>query len=345
MSSIVAFPTAIVGLGFGRWVVRHLQRPPLSDLFPIMALCDADQGRTTEISTQYGIAAASLDDILADPAIKVVGLFTGPVGRADLIRKIIHAGKDVMTTKPFERDPAAALAIFQEAAALGRVIHLNSPAPVLPPDLARIAEWRHHYDLGAPVAAHLSTWAHYREQPDGGWTDDPALCPVAPIFRIGIYLINDALEFFGAPAEVQVMSSRLFTGRPTPDNAQLGIRFRNGGLATIQASFCVNDGDFYRNSLMLHFAQGTIYRNAGSVGRAGKAGHLSLIVNHEGKPHLAEEAEFSSISGEYQWEEFHRAIVAREVASLDFAHKVADGLKVIEAMARSEREGRPVVVA
>ena len=47
------------------------------------------------------------EELLEDPAVPVIGLFTGPSRRADFVRKIIRAGKDVMTTKPFERDPQA----------------------------------------------------------------------------------------------------------------------------------------------------------------------------------------------------------------------------------------------
>jgi hypothetical protein len=50
--------------------------------------------------------------LIADPNIPVIGLYTGPVGRAALIHRIIEAGKDVMTTKPFELDSEAALAVM-----------------------------------------------------------------------------------------------------------------------------------------------------------------------------------------------------------------------------------------
>ncbi len=36
-------------------------------------------------------------------------------------------------------------------------------------------------------------------------------------------------------------------------NAQLGIRFNNGAIANIYSSFCVDDLQFYRNSLTLNF--------------------------------------------------------------------------------------------
>jgi hypothetical protein len=47
------------------------------------------------------------------------------------------------------------------------------------------------------------------------------------------------------------------------------------------------------------------------------------------------------ISGFYDWATFHRAISQKEMSPIDHPQKVAAGLRVIEAMARSERTGRP----
>ena len=51
------------------------------------------------IAERLGVKAyTDLDELVADPDIPAIGLFTGPVGRADLVRRIIRAGKDVMMT-------------------------------------------------------------------------------------------------------------------------------------------------------------------------------------------------------------------------------------------------------
>src|SRR5690606_34588240 len=104
---------------------------------------------------------------------------------AGLLRKIIDAGKDIMTTKPFELDADAALEVLRYADSIGRIIHLNSPGPCISQDLACIDEWRTVYDLGDPVSCLQSVWVRYDEEPgpEGDWLDDPIRCPVAPIFR------------------------------------------------------------------------------------------------------------------------------------------------------------------
>jgi len=345
MNSDSPLPIAIVGLGFGRLIVQNLQKPELRHLFRVTAVSDLDTDKATEVAAEIGVKALTLEELLADPAYPIIGLFSGPAGRAELVRRCIRAGKDVMTTKPFERSSAAAKEVLAEAAQLGRIVHLNSPGPSLPADLACIREWQVRHDLGRPLAGDFSSWAHYSEKADGRWLDDPALCPVAPIFRLGIYMINDAIELFGAPEEVLVMSSRLFTGRPTPDHAQLGIRFQNGALCHMFASFCIRDGDWYRDSLTLNFERGTIYRNAGAAGKEGAAATLSLIVEKDNKPFLAEKTRISLSSGHYQWENFHQAVLSRQLPPPEMPEKVAAGLRVIEAMADAEKLGRPVKVA
>ena len=329
---------AIVGLGFGKWIVKALCEPEMKKRFQIVALCDLDTELAEGMAKEIGTRTATLEELLADPEVAAIGLFTGPVGRAGLLRKIIRAGKHVMTTKPFERDVEAAREILEEARSLSKVIYLNSPAPEPSADLLQIEEWREKHNLGRPLSAHASTWARYNEMPDGRWLDDPQQCPVAPIFRLGIYLINDLVEIFGAAQEVQVMSARHFTGRPTPDHAQLGIKFRNGGLASIFASFCVDDGDHYRNHLVLNFERGTVYRNFGRKEETGPC-ELVLVMKDGGSAREVERVRPSGMSGNYPWEKFYEAVTLPAPGLFTDPEKVCAGLRVIEAMSRAETEG------
>ena len=183
----------IVGLNFGREIIaRELITGPAQPYFELAAVCDLVVGKADQAAKQYCVKAYyDIDSLLTDPNIPVIGLYAGPVGRATLVRRIIRAGKEVMTTKPFETDPDAALDVLIEARRLGRVVHLNSPSPLFTDDLQQIQDWRNEYNLGRPIACRADTWGSYREKPDGSWYDDPDQCPVAPIFRIGIYTIND----------------------------------------------------------------------------------------------------------------------------------------------------------
>ncbi len=337
----------IVGVNFGEHVIKtQLQTGAGAGFFELAGVCDLNHQRASQVASSLGVTAyLSLDDLLADPTIPAIGLYIAPDGRADVLRRIIHAGKDVMTTKPLEVDPEAAASVLKEGQDLGRIIHLNSPAPVLPPDLAQIERWRQQYDLGQAVACRADTWANYREQADGSWYDDPRRCPVAPILRLGIYLINDLVSIFGDAECVQVLSSRLFTGRPTSDNAQLGIRFKSGALANVFASFCVGDGDQYCNSLVLNFENGTIYRNSGPVrGDApDEQSELSLVVRKDGRGRLSEQTVVAA-SGEYRWDVFYQAVRGERISGLLPIDRSVEGLRIVRAMVKAEQAGQCVSV-
>ena len=100
----------IVGLNFGKAIIEHqILTGPGSEYFELAAVCDIDAEKCKKMADEYSVNAYfKLDDLIAVPEIPVIGLFTGPADRAELIRKIIRAGKDVMTTKPFELDSVSA---------------------------------------------------------------------------------------------------------------------------------------------------------------------------------------------------------------------------------------------
>jgi predicted dehydrogenase len=331
----------IVGLNFGRHILDELQQPPASDYFRIGAVCDLDNKKAHEFAAKLGVeACADLDQLLADPKIPVIGLYTGPVGRAGLLRKIIRARRDVMTTKPFELDPVAARAVLEEAAAQGRVIFLNSPPPRTTKWMEQVFAWQKEFDLGRPISAHGEALASRVEAADGSWYDDPERCSAAPIFRIGVYLINDLVRLFGAVEGVQVLGSRVLTARPTLDNANLNLRFRNGAVGSIHANFCVDDGQYYANSLVLHYERGTIHRNVRFMpyGTANLGSRLQLVALTGERRTTTRESDLVDNGSDYQWDVLYDTITHRRVtpAPID---DIVHGVEVLAAMKRAEKSG------
>lgn len=328
----------MVGLNFGRKLIEsNFRNGSASTFFDLSAVCDLDPRRADAVGDELGVNVHhTLESILEDPEITALALITGPSKRAKYIKQIIESGKDVMTTKPLELDSLAALEVLQLARELGRVVHLNSPAPLPSADLAQILSWQSKYQLGQPIAARADIWASYREEADGTWYDDPELCPAAPIFRIGIYLINDLIRLIGNPVSVSVMESRLFTGRPTADSAQLNLRFENEALATIFGSFCINDGHWWRNSLTLNYKNGTVYRNVGPTeGLDPRAEPELELVTYDGQTQHVERTTVEGSSEDYQWGAFYHAIQGESLLDEPSPEQMAMSLRVIEAMKRA----------
>ena len=53
-------------------------------------------------------------------------------------------------------------------------------------------EWIAEGAIGTPMVAQANVWNYYGPTPatPESWYDDPLKCPVAPIFRLGIYPLN-----------------------------------------------------------------------------------------------------------------------------------------------------------
>jgi predicted dehydrogenase len=292
-------------------MIRQLRAPQNSPRFEVAGVCGAHFDKAQRIAGEVGTRAyPDLDAVLADDTIDAVGLFVPPDIRAGMLQKTIAAGKNIITTKPLDVDPDRGLAMLLEARKRGRVLHLNSPHPILAPDLAQIRKWESAHDLGRMVGVRGEMWAPYHEQADGSWYDDPERAPGAPIFRLGIYPLTDIVELYGLPETVYLQQARIRTGRPTADNAQIAFQYASGALGTIFTSLCVADGQPRRSGLVLNYERGTIYRNVGLSERPSSRDlvrlELTALPDEKGE-RIVETAEIAGGSGTYNWELFYRA--------------------------------------
>jgi predicted dehydrogenase len=335
---------AIIGLNWGMTMIRQLHAPGNRELFAVAGVCAAHLEKAERIAGEVGARAyASFDAILADDTVPAIGLFVPPDVRADMLLRAIQAGKHVMTTKPLDVDPDRGLEMLLAARRAGAAVHLNSPHPLLAPDLAQIKAWETAHDLGRMVACRGEMWAPYHEQADGSWYDDPQRAPGAPIFRLGIYPLTDIVQLYGLPETVYLQQSRIRTGRPTADNAQIAMRFADGALGTIFTSLCVADGQPRRSGLVLNYERGTIYRNVGLSERPSSRDlvRLELTASPDEKERVIRTAEVAGGSGTYNWQLFHRAARGERIEGEIEPEEVIASLRVVSAMARSEVSGQP----
>lgn len=331
----------LVGLNFGKAIAQELTTTPALPV-TLAKVCDLDAAKAAAIGAEFNVPTSpSLEALLDDPDIDVIGLFCGPNGRADLIRQIICAGKDVMTTKPFEVHADAACAVLQEARALGRVVHLNSPNPRPYGEAAVISEWIRAGAIGKPTLAQANVWVYYGPSPaDGSWYDDPLRCPLAPVFRLGIYPLNTLLCIFSEPETVQVTCSRVETRKPTPDNASLTIGFRDGGIVNVIASFVVGGRDQYKNALTIGGTEGVIYFKSGpqpSDNTPQPNLYLSTTAGIEART-------VTRSAGNYDWEFFAQRVRGEVAEDVTTPAQVATAIRVVQAMSLAERSGQTVRV-
>jgi predicted dehydrogenase len=334
----------LLGLNFGAGMARHLAKLPFLEL---RGVCDVDKEKALGLAGELRVHTyESLDLMLDDPAVEAVALFTGPVGRAKLIGRIIDSGRHVLTTKPFELDPIECEKVLDQARNRGLIIHLNSPGPSPAQDIAKIQQWVVEHDLGRPLGFRAETWANYREKANGTWYDDPAKCFVAPILRLGVYFLNEFAAIFGQPKSVQVMESRIFTERPTSDHAQLSIAYQNGALGFIFSSFCIDDGQPYRDHVTLNFERGTIRR---WVHRENPHADLSadtarLELQMKGRSPLSFNTSPGAFAGWYQLEKFAQAVRSGSGLSSEETRNIQFGVNLLGALQIASATGQPAPV-
>jgi predicted dehydrogenase len=329
----------VLGLRFGLQQMQEVVRGEDRHFVEIRAVCDNVPERLKEGCEAFGcVGYDDLDRMLAEADIEAVALFTGPACRAALIRRILRAGKHIMTTKPFEVDPEAGLAVLKEAAELGLVLHLNSPCALPGDDIRQILAWQREHNLGDLIFTNMDGWYQRREEADGSWYDDPVLCPVAPCFRLGIYCINDLMVLAGTPLEVQVLESRKLTGRPTPDIAQLSIRFEGGAIATVRNSFCPTPTRGVHGSELVfergvvvrsydgenHFTSPNITLKLESVASDGTRFHQEALIPANRASHA------------YRWDAFHSAVRGGSREGEITPETIINGIRIVTAMARAQ---------
>jgi predicted dehydrogenase len=194
--------------------------------------------------------------------------------------------------------------------------------------------------VGLPVAAHWESYAKYNETADGSWFDSYDSCPAAPVFRLGIYGINELIAIMGKVDNVEVVTGRIATGRPTPDNAQLLLRFASGAIGSIYASLCVGDGVYYPAGMTLHFQNGTIFKRQVRTFADPDFTRVELSIRVVENGVVKEEsATFPATrrSGAYQYDSFAYSVRNGYQPDETTPETIVEGIRVVAEMKKKEK--------
>jgi predicted dehydrogenase len=127
------FGIGIVGFGSvaQKWHITAYRKYGLK----IVGVYDISPETTAEIRKQSNDVQVfeNLDQLLDHPDIKVVDIATRPLGRVELIRRALHAGKHVLSQKPLATDFKEAVSIVEEAEKLGMKLAINQNGRWAPP--------------------------------------------------------------------------------------------------------------------------------------------------------------------------------------------------------------------
>lgn len=217
----------------------------------LVACADLDMGRARAKAAEHGIRAATVDGLLADPAIDLVVNLTVPAAHAAVNRRALLAGKHVYAEKPLatrRADGAATLALARE-----RGVRVGSaPDTFLGGGLQTCRKLLDDGVIGTPVAAVAFMAGHGPE----GWHPDPEFFykpGAGPMFDMGPYYLTALVSLLGPIVRVTGSTRISFPERiigsgpkagqrigvETPTHIAGVLDFAGGAVATIITSFDV----------------------------------------------------------------------------------------------------------
>ncbi|WP_438482587.1 Gfo/Idh/MocA family protein [Oleiharenicola lentus] len=135
----------VLGLGEGRSIISGGLKSPL---WEVVRLCDTNEKIGHERCAEFGLApekfTTSLDTMLADPAVDVVGIYTPDHLHAEHVIRVLQAGKHVVCTKPFLGNLERATEVIAAAKASGRRVMVGQSTRFFAP----FTRQRQHFETG-----------------------------------------------------------------------------------------------------------------------------------------------------------------------------------------------------
>jgi predicted dehydrogenase len=135
----------VLGLGEGRSIISAALASPLWD---VAMLCDVNEALGRERCAEFKIEPArftsSLDAMLANPAVDVVGVYTPDHLHAEHVLRAIAAGRHVICTKPFLDNLSRASEVLETVRRSGRKVMVGQSSRFFAP----FARQREHFEAG-----------------------------------------------------------------------------------------------------------------------------------------------------------------------------------------------------
>lgn len=134
----------VLGLGEGRSIISGALN---SELWKVIQLCDLNEQLGRERCHEFSVEhfTTSMDALLANPAVDVVGIYTPDHLHAEHVIAALRAGKHVICTKPFLNDLARAKEVFTVQKEIGKMVMMGQSSRFFAP----FARQREHFESGA----------------------------------------------------------------------------------------------------------------------------------------------------------------------------------------------------
>jgi predicted dehydrogenase len=211
----------IVGCGV---ISRHYAQNALAfESFEIVACADLDRRAAELLASEHGLAVASVEELIADPAVDIVLNLTPPEAHVTVIRRALAAGKHVYTEKPLATTVSEAGDLVAEAERRG--LRLGCAPDTFLSGPYRAA--RGLLDAGA-IGEPLSVGAAMLVGSQTTWHPNPDIFfadGAGPLLDMGPYYLTAIVALLGPVRRVAGFASTRVLERTIEIGPRAGERF------------------------------------------------------------------------------------------------------------------------
>ena len=340
----------VLGLGEGRSIISAAVHSPL---WKVAALCDLNESlgreRCAEFNLPAALFASSLDSLLANPAVDVVGIYTPDHLHAEHVIRALRAGKHVICTKPFLDQLGRAREVLDAVRQSGRRVMVGQSSRHFAP----FARQRRHFEAGA-IGELVTVEAAYHA--DHRWFLGKQWAKLGSFKWLfgGLSHPADLVRWYLPDlSEVMGYASLSPNGRAAglahPDTFHFVLKAADGRIARVSGAYSGPVVPHQRDSGMtciLRGADGASQGDYPELRYAWRSGGQSVIesFDHEEDYYFRFEGR-SHHAGEYQnyIEYFARCLAADETPKPDVTEGIVT-VALLQAMEEAARSGGPVKV-
>lgn len=348
-SSATTLGLGVLGLGEGRSIISAALA---SDLWHVARVCDLNEELCRARCAEFGLAryTTSMDELLADPAVDVVGIYTPDHLHAEHTIRALRAGKHVICTKPFLDRLDRAGEVLEISRATNRLVMVGQSSRYFAP----YARQREHWETGVfgklhTVETHYN--ADHRWFLSKGWAKLDAfkwlyggLSHPADFVR---WYVPDVSEVMGYAA---LTDNGRELGLKNPDTYQFVFQSASGVIGRISGTYSSPVVPVQRDSHMsciLRASKGASHADYFDLRYAWKIGEKSSVETFEDMDDFFFRfTGHSHHAGEYQGyiEYFARCLASGKTPKPDVEEGIGT-VALLQAMDEAAAGGKPVKIA
>ena len=250
-------------IGVGNIAEQHIQAYKANHRVELYAFCDINEQRVKQKGAKHGVTRlfTNKDDMLSLPELDAVSVCTWNSEHAPCTIAALNAGKHVLCEKPMATCTTDAIAM-QEASIRNNKLLMIGFVRRYGNDAAILKDFIDQGSLG-DIYYSKATYLRRNGNP-GGWFGDKSRSGGGPLIDLGVHVLDLVRYLSGNPKPISVygatfqklfnrpniknnveyqasdVSSRGTTHCDVEDLASALIRFEDGSVISLEASFSLN---------------------------------------------------------------------------------------------------------